>query len=295
MMTTGYDCEDILNICLLRPIFSPTDFIQIKGRGTRTYDFSKEIMDPQYKQEVGEQRKARFKLFDFFAICEYFETEYNYDEILTLPRLASKPVADGGGGALPWSGVYEYQGLDHLASFKLEEIGQNGMRIDRMYFEKFQERLKADPLVADQVKAGDWEAALRRVEAQHFDQPEEFFNLEKLRKAVNADRRLGLRELVEFIFGLIPYIKTRSELLEDEFEKFDTRFMPPENQFYPAKNFFKTYLLDPEFRLQVDLGNFAPLIASHAGGEYLRNLSADWRRKIVAYVQDYVPLNQFAT
>ncbi|MDI6758005.1 MAG: DEAD/DEAH box helicase family protein, partial [Endomicrobiia bacterium] len=39
MMTTGYDCEDILNIVLLRPIFSPTDFIQIKGRGTRKFNF----------------------------------------------------------------------------------------------------------------------------------------------------------------------------------------------------------------------------------------------------------------
>ena len=26
MMTTGYDCPDILNVCLMRPIFSPTDF-----------------------------------------------------------------------------------------------------------------------------------------------------------------------------------------------------------------------------------------------------------------------------
>ncbi|MCL4788879.1 MAG: DEAD/DEAH box helicase family protein [Verrucomicrobia bacterium] len=39
MMTTGYDCEDLLNIVLLRPVFSPTDFIQIKGRGTRKYTF----------------------------------------------------------------------------------------------------------------------------------------------------------------------------------------------------------------------------------------------------------------
>jgi len=31
MMTTGYDCTDILNLGLFRPIFSPTDFIQIKG------------------------------------------------------------------------------------------------------------------------------------------------------------------------------------------------------------------------------------------------------------------------
>jgi len=35
MMTTGYDCPDILNLGLMRPIFSPTDFIQIKGRDTR--------------------------------------------------------------------------------------------------------------------------------------------------------------------------------------------------------------------------------------------------------------------
>ena len=36
MMTTGYDCQDIQNLCLMRPIFSPADFVQIKGRGTRT-------------------------------------------------------------------------------------------------------------------------------------------------------------------------------------------------------------------------------------------------------------------
>lgn len=43
MMTTGYDCPDLLNICLMRPIFSPTDFIQIKGRGTRKHNFLKEL------------------------------------------------------------------------------------------------------------------------------------------------------------------------------------------------------------------------------------------------------------
>ena len=39
MMTTGYDCTDVLNLGLFRPIFSPTDFVQIKGRGTRRHDF----------------------------------------------------------------------------------------------------------------------------------------------------------------------------------------------------------------------------------------------------------------
>ena len=43
MMTTGYDCTDILNLALFRPIFSPTDFIQIKGRGTRKHNFLEEL------------------------------------------------------------------------------------------------------------------------------------------------------------------------------------------------------------------------------------------------------------
>lgn len=44
MMTTGYDCSDVLNLCLMRPIFSPTDFVQIKGRGTRKFNFSQCIV-----------------------------------------------------------------------------------------------------------------------------------------------------------------------------------------------------------------------------------------------------------
>ena len=45
MMTTGYDCPDVLNLALMRPIFSPTDFIQIKGRGTRKNTFIFEQRD----------------------------------------------------------------------------------------------------------------------------------------------------------------------------------------------------------------------------------------------------------
>ena len=44
MMTTGYDCTDILNLGLFRPIFSPTDFVQIKGRGTRRHDFRDDLL-----------------------------------------------------------------------------------------------------------------------------------------------------------------------------------------------------------------------------------------------------------
>ena len=35
-------------------------------------------------EEITDEKK-RFKLFDFFANCEYFEEKFNYDEIIKLP------------------------------------------------------------------------------------------------------------------------------------------------------------------------------------------------------------------
>ena len=49
-----------------RPIFSPTDFIQIKGRGTRTFTFSYKTR-VNGEDEVHEAKKDTFKLFDFFV------------------------------------------------------------------------------------------------------------------------------------------------------------------------------------------------------------------------------------
>ena len=100
MMTTGYDCEDILNIGLFRPIFSPTDFIQIKGRGTRTFTFNYKARANGAWEEHS-YPKTNFKLFDFFGNCEYFEEKYNYDEVIKLPQIsASSAGAGGGGGAM---------------------------------------------------------------------------------------------------------------------------------------------------------------------------------------------------
>ncbi len=56
MMTTGYDCTDILNLGLFRPIFSPTDFIQIKGRGTRKHNFQ-ELFDDSLARPYGSRTR----------------------------------------------------------------------------------------------------------------------------------------------------------------------------------------------------------------------------------------------
>lgn len=297
MMTTGYDCPDILNLALMRPVFSPTDFIQIKGRGTRKHDFSEQITDPLWKKNLGVQPKARFKLFDFFANCEYFEEAFNYNEVIQLPRLRNAKglgrTDTGGGGAGIRYETYESTRPDVLHTIRETAVGADGMRVDRMYFQKFEEQIKQDSFAAQKAEAGDLEAIIRHIEENIFDKPEEFFNLEKLRKSLSIDRRVSLREIVEVIFGIKPYFKTREELLDEEFDKFDSRYMPDEKQFTPARNFFKTYVLDSQFRQYVNDGEFAYIMGSHAGGEYLRKLTVELRNKIIEYIKDYVSFNQF--
>lgn len=297
MMTTGYDCPDILNLALMRPIFSPTDFIQIKGRGTRKHDFTDQIADPAWKKNVSRQQKEQFKLFDFFANCEYFEEDFNYNEVLKLPRLGSGfggtgTDMGGGGGGVSYQS-YESSRLDALNMIRETAIGIDGMRVDRMYFQKFEEQIRKDVFAVEKVEAGDLKAILKHIEENIFDKPEEFFNLDKLRKSLGVDRRISLQEIVEVIFGLKPYFKTRDELLDEEFEKFDSRYMPDEKQFKAAKDFFRTYVLEPDFRSKVDEGDFAYILGSHAGGEFLRKLTVELRNKIIEYIKDYVSFNQF--
>ena len=119
MMTTGYDCPDILNLGLFRPIFSPTDFIQIKGRGTRKHDFRELLFDETLKESVNAPTKTAFKLFDFFANCEYFEEKYNYDQVLKLPKPRTQgDEGDGGDRPVVTGGTYEHLGEDILATIK---------------------------------------------------------------------------------------------------------------------------------------------------------------------------------
>ncbi len=125
MMTTGYDCPDILNLGLFRPIFSPTDFIQIKGRGTRKHDFREQLFDENIKEGVKEPQKTAYKLFDFFANCEYFEEKFNYDEVIKLPKPKGEGGEETGGGGIPKvvGGIYDHLGEDILSTIKEETIG----------------------------------------------------------------------------------------------------------------------------------------------------------------------------
>ena len=293
MMTTGYDCPDLLNLCLMRPIFSPTDFIQIKGRGTRKNDFTQGFSDNRLREELGPKEKEHYKMFDFFGNFRYFEEEYNYDEVIKLPVSKSGMDIDNGDASIPVEvGAYDSTSADKLASLDNKIIGSEGMKIDRMYFEKFESRINQHPDIIEKANAGQWDDVEKEVIDKVFDKPEDFFNLDKLRKAANVDRRLSIREVIEKILGKIPYFKSKDELLEDEFDKFDSRYMPNERCFSHAKTVFKAYVADAAFREIIDRRDFARLNVTPYGEDF-RKLPPEFRELIPEYIKDYVPLNRF--
>ena len=299
MMTTGYDCTDILNIGLFRPIFSPTDFVQIKGRGTRRHTFTEQCRDATLAEGVAEPEKTAFKLFDFFANCEFFETEFNYDEVLGLPALrAEREEKNTDSDDVPPSQVraYEHLGADILATLKEEPIGYEGMKIDRMMFDRFADVVRQDDTVREAIEAGRWDQVIDYVNREVFDQPEEYYTLDKLRKAAAVDRRLTLREILERVFDLIPRFKSRDELLEEEFDKFITQHEPPGPQALPViKAYFKAYATNGQFRHIIDTREFAALSTNPAFSmSDLRRVPEAYRRSVPEYIKDYVSLNQFA-
>ena len=299
MMTTGYDCTDILNLGLFRPIFSPTDFVQIKGRGTRPHSFLDQLRDEGLKGDVTQPEKTEFKLFDFFGNCEYFETEFDYDQVLKLPvpSEGDKEI-DGPGPVVPY-GAFEFMGRDNLSTLREETIGPKGMKIDRMLFEKFADTVRADETVAEAVEAGQWDRVIDYVNREVFDKPEEYYTLAKLRKAAAVDRRLTLREILEKIFDKIPRFKSKDELLEEEFAKFVADHKPEEAGEAEAipviKAYFKAYATSDEVRQIVASRKLTQLAtnASLSLDDYAR-VPNKYRVLVPEYIKDYVSLNQFA-
>ena len=291
MMTTGYDCQDLLNVALMRPIFSPTDFIQIKGRGTRRWDFKVQYKDGHRVEEIV-RKKENFKLFDFFANCEYFEDKFNYDEVIKLPQ-ESAQIADNGEGTYTQPEGAEVFIPDPLKTLEEKVIGRDGMKIDRKLFERFSRPILDDPELVRAVEDRQWEHAVHLLRENYADKPEDYVTIEKLIRSEGLDRRLTWKEVLMRIFGMIDRFKTRDELLEEEFQKFVAINKPEPENAVRIKNYMIAYLTDPEVRQIIDSGNFADL-ASNPKLSLNDLLALDhWLRLVPAYVKDYIPLNTY--
>jgi len=169
------------------------------------------------------------------------------------------------------------------------------MRIDRMFFEKLEGSIRENDFIAATVEAGQWDRVINYVNREVFDKPEEYYNLEKLRKAAAVDRRLTLREILEKIFGLIPRFKSKDELLEEEFAKFVADYKPEEAKAIPAiKNYFKAYVTSDQVRHVIESRHFTDLATNPVfSTSDFRAVPAKYRTLIPEYVKDYISLNQF--
>jgi type I restriction enzyme, R subunit len=76
MLSTGFDCPEILNIVLARPIFDTTTYQQIKGRGTRL---------------CSSINKKEFIVFDFCGVVSYFDEKYDWEAPARLTSEGKAP------------------------------------------------------------------------------------------------------------------------------------------------------------------------------------------------------------
>ena len=267
-------------------------------RGTRPHHFLDQTSDQDLIDRVQQPDKTAFKLFDFFASCEYFEKEFKYDEVLKLPK---PPSGKSAGPAPPPpppppGGSYDHQGDDMLASMRVEMITAAGMKIDRMFFDKFEDTVRENETIAKAVEAGQWDQVIDYINREVFDKPDEFYSLDKLRKAAAVDRRLTLREILEKVFGLIPRFKSKDELLEEEFAKFVADIKPEDAIAIPAiKTFFKAYVISGRVRDIIDSRQFTDLATYPMfSTRDFRAVPAKYRALVPEYVKDYVSLNHFS-
>ena len=149
------------------------------------------------------------------------------------------------------------------------------------------------------VEDGQWDRVIDYVNREVFDKPNEYFSLEKLRKATAVDRRLGLREILEKIFGLIPRFKSKDELLEEEFAKFVTDYKPEESDVLaiPAiKTYFKAYATNNQVRHIIDTKQYTDLATNpvFSTGD-MKAVPERYRTIVPNYIKDYVSLNQFSS
>jgi type I restriction enzyme R subunit len=127
MLTTGFDCREVLHIVLCRKIFSPILYQQIRGRGTRT------------APHIG---KKLFVIYDFFRNHEYFnDSETDIFEGPTgIGGGGGKPGPKGTGTELVELGIQD----DWLEALAYVEVGPNGERVDKkVYISNWEESIRA--------------------------------------------------------------------------------------------------------------------------------------------------------
>jgi type I restriction enzyme R subunit len=236
MLSTGYNCRDLLNIGLMRPIFSPTEYIQIKGRGTRLFTFK--IGNTEYE-------KKNFFMLDFCAVAEYFEEKYDYTIPLKIPRekkekepTTSTSTGEGGGTVITEGGstteitppppreIPVWEGVDTLVSREITIVGPDGEKVDVMTFRGGYERdirefVASTPELKAAIEAEDDDAVETIVNEQFYHRPTMFYSPDKLIMSYGVPA--STPAFVYHAVGQKP-LPTRDAIVSDAVDSIAARF-----------------------------------------------------------------------
>ena len=233
MLSTGYNCRDALNIGLLRPIFSPTEYIQIKGRGTRLFTFK--IGNTEYE-------KKNFFLLDFCAVAEYFEEKYDYSIPLKLPREKKEPKPRPPGGGKPGGGldgpepppppppppreIPIWEGIDTLVSREVVEVGPNGEKVDVMTFRgSFEREMKefaeSDAAMKAAIADEDDDAVETIMNERFYHKPEMYYSPDKLIRSYGVPAPTPA-----FVYNAVGKrpLPTKDDIVSDTVDSIAARF-----------------------------------------------------------------------
>ena len=232
-------------------------------------------------------KKEIFLLFDFMGNYEFFEKEFDYDEVLKLPS-----ISESEGGEGPDIDEIEIDIPDPIKIIEEIKLGNKGMRIDRDLYPSFKKDIQSNEIIKEMVENLRFDDAEKYLVENILDKPKEFYTLDKLKKSLELDRKLTVSELLLHAFDYIDGIKSKSECIQEEFERFDDAFMLDEHDFYNAKQVFEYYVTDEEYRRIIDSKQFAELYAHDAGLDSYKSLPKEIREQIPNYVKQNIDMER---
>lgn len=297
MLSTGYDCPEILNLVLARPVASPVTYVQIKGRGTRLHTF-KDAND----KEIG--KKTEFLIHDFCEVVEYFEEEYDYEAPAPLPlgTGGDNGTGSGGGGGPPPPPPPPWEQLvstakDETALTEFIEVGPEGEKVDRMlYQEKWKaivsEAIKDMPQILEDAKEGELsEESLVYLQSEILDKPREYFNERNLSKVYKVFA--GLSDFVRVALGL-EELPTVAKQLDDVVETLRAQYGLNLEQVRLLKVLVSQLSQSPRLAQAFERGDYSFLnnapFSSYGGIDaYLRQFG-DIAKDVFSTVQSSPPL-----
>ena len=285
MMTTGYDCQDLLNICLMRPVLQPSEFIQIKGRGTRIFEFN--MNDKRVK-------KDEFYFFDYFGNFERFE-HYDYDKRLKAPRKAPNttvPTDSEGEQQSRGKETVVLNSPDGVAMLVGAKVGECGMTIDREFNKgtTIREAMLQDAELKTAVENKDWQRVVAIVNERYNNKPQfGYENNETIGKSLNLQRIPSWEELVELFYGIKTSLKTKEELLQDTVNKCMQVFEVQEVKKKDLRKLIEAYIESKEIRDYINSEKY--MMFDYTGvysvNEFLK--LGDKAVVIAKSLKDYIP------